>query len=260
MTPKDDFMPATLTPAPPAARAATEAQAIELSVVMPVYNEEDALPDVLGEAVASLGAAGFRCEILVVDDASKDRSLQILQRFERDNPDLVRVLKHEVNRGIVGACQTLYDNARGDYVFIIGSDGQWKTAEALRMMALRDQFDLIVGRRHHKQYDWRRKIVSSAFNLLPRLLFGVPTHDAGSIKLFRRDVLKIPTISEGPFREAERIIRASDAGLRIGVIDVDHFNRQGGVASGAKFQLIKQSVRDLARCWWTMRIRRRRVG
>lgn len=258
MTPKDDFMPATLTPAPPAARAATEAQAIELSVVMPVYNEEDALPDVLGEAVASLRSAGFRCEILVVDDASKDRSLQILQRFERDNPDLVRVLKHEVNRGIVGACQTLYDNARGDYVFIIGSDGQWKTAEALRMMALRDRFDLIVGRRVAKQYDWRRKFVSGAFNALPRLLFGVQTHDAGSIKLFRRDVLDLPAVSKGPFREAERIVRASDAGLRIGSIDVEHFNRNGGVASGARIGLIWESLLDLGRCFWHLRVRRGR--
>jgi glycosyltransferase involved in cell wall biosynthesis len=165
------------------------------------------------------------------------------------------VLHHQTNRGIMGACQTLYDNARGDYIFINGSDGQWRTAECLRMMELRDRYDLIVGRRRRKQYSWRRLAVSTAFNLLPALLFGVRTYDAGSIKLFRKEVLRIPVLSQGPFREAERIIRAHDQKFRVGVVDVDHFNRHGGKAGGARFGLIAQSVRDLARCWWEMRVR-----
>lgn len=243
----------------PSPRDPEEARtAVDLSVVMPVYNEEEALPDVLDEAVAALRSSSLRCEIVVVDDASTDRSLLILEAYRQANPDLVRVLRHPANKGIMGACQTLYENARGSYVFIIGSDGQWKTAEALRMMELRDRFDLIVGRRRRKQYGWKRQIVSGAFNWLPRLLFGVATHDAGSIKLFRRDILALPTISVGPFREAERIIRASDAGLRIGSIDVEHFDRRGGVAGGAKFKLIRQSVVDLLRCWWNLRVRRGR--
>ena len=250
-------MPATLTPVSEPTIAPATAT-VDLSVVMPVYNEESALAGVLDEAIASLQSAGFPCEILLVDDASKDRSLEIMHDYARRHPDLVRVLRHPVNRGIMGACQTLYENARGRYVFIIGSDGQWKTAEALRMMALRDRFDLIVGRRVAKQYDWRRKFVSGAFNALPRLLFGVQTHDAGSIKLFRRDVLDLPTVSKGPFREAERIVRASDAGLRIGFIDVEHFNRNGGVASGARIGLIWESLLDLGRCFWHLRVRRGR--
>jgi len=233
-----------------------ERTAIDLSVVMPVYNEEESLPDVLDEAIASLRSSSLRCEIVVVDDASTDRSSLILEAYCQANPDLLRVHRHAANKGIMGACQTLYENASGDYVFIIGSDGQWKTAEALRMMELRDRYDLIVGKRRRKQYDLRRKFVSGAFNWLPRFLFGVATHDAGSIKLFRRDVLALPTISVGPFREAERIIRANDAGLRVGSIEVEHFDRRGGVAGGAKFQLIRQSVVDLVRCWWSLRVRR----
>lgn len=253
---KDDPMPATLTPASTAKDAPPLAPPVDLSVVMPVYNEEEALPAVLDEAVAALRTADFRCEIVLVDDASRDRSPQILGDYAAAHPGLIRVLTHPQNRGIDGACKTLYENARGAYVFIIGSDGQWKTAEALRMMALRDQFDLIVGRRLAKRYDWRRKLVSGAFNLLPRALFGVNTYDAGSIKLFRRDILTLPTISGGVFREAERIIRARDAGLRVGVIDVEHFSRNGGVAGGAKWRLIRQSVLDLGRCWWDMRLSR----
>ena len=229
---------------------------IELSVVMPVYNEQEALPDVLDEAVAALAFADFRTEILLVDDASTDRTPEILDRYQHSHPDVIRVLRHETNRGITATCQTLYDNARGAFVFINGSDGQWKTAESLRMMGLRDRYDLIVGRRRRKQYDWRRSVVSMAFNLLPAVLFGVRTYDAGSIKLFRREILELPVMSQGPFREAERIIRATDAGFRVGVVDVDHYQRHGGVASGARWSLIRQSVVDLAHCWWELRVRR----
>ena len=137
----------------------------------------------------------FAAEILLVNDASTDRSPAILDAYQAAHPEIVRVLHHQANRGITGACQTLYDNARGDYIFINGSDGQWKTAESLRMMALRDRYDLIVGRRRRKRYDWKRSAISMAFNLLPWILFGVRTYDAGSIKLFRRDILDLPTTS-----------------------------------------------------------------
>lgn len=249
-------MLATMTPpAPVVDPSASAAQAaVELSVVMPVYNEEEALPAVLDEALRSLEGADYRWEILLVNDASKDRSPNILDAYQKAHPDNVRVLHHAQNQGIAAACQTLYANARGNYVFINGSDAQWRTAEVLRMMALRDRFDLIVGRRRRKHYDWRRMVVSTAFNFLPVVLFGVRTYDAGSIKLFRREVLELPLVSQGVFREAERIIRASDAGYRIGVIDVDHFNRQGGVATGARLSVIRRSLRDLAQCWWQLRV------
>jgi glycosyltransferase involved in cell wall biosynthesis len=229
------------------------APVVDLSVVMPVYNEQEALPGVLEEAQEALRDVDFSYEILLVNDASTDHSPDILDTFQRENPSIVRVLHHPANRGITAACETLYDNARGRYVFINGSDGQWRTAECLRMMALRDHYDLIVGRRRRKRYDWRRQAISALFNWSPALLFGVRTYDAGSIKLFRRDVLNIPVISRGPFREAERIIRASDAEFRVGVIDVEHYSRHGGKAGGARLGLLMQSVMDLVHCWWELR-------
>ena len=224
--------------------------ALELSIVMPVYNEERSLPGVLNEAIASLATAPFNWELVLVDDASTDRSFEILQDYQRRHPDVLRVIRHETNRGIMGACETLYSSARGRYVFTNASDGQWKTAECLRFLELRDRYDIIVGRRRAKNYTLWRKVVSGSFNLLPRVLFGVRTHDAGSIKLFRQDVLRIPLISRSPFREAERIIRAKRRGYRVGAIEVEHHNRHGGRATGARWQLILLSISDLFRCWW----------
>jgi glycosyltransferase involved in cell wall biosynthesis len=227
---------------------------VDLSVVMPVYNEEEALANTLEEAVAALSDAAFCYEIVIVDDASTDDSGQILEQWRRRYPEIIRVVRHESNRGIAAACQTLFREARGVYVFLNASDGQWKTAECLRMMEIRDRYDLVIGVRKQKHYTLWRKAVSGAFNLLPRLCFGVPTYDAGSIKLYKAEVLTIPLISRGVFGEAERIIRAERRGYRVGTIEVDHFSRTGGLATGARLSVVAVAVADLLRCWWRITV------
>ena len=222
----------------------------ELSVVMPVHNEEAALADVLTEAMATLARCGLSHELVLVDDASTDGSPAILADFQARYPETVRVLHNSANAGIIATCDRLYASARGKLVFVNSSDGQWKCAEVLPMLAVSDQHDLVVGRRTHKRYGTWRRIVSGMFNVLPRLLFGVDTHDAGSIKLFRREILDIPLVSRSPFREAERIIRASQLGFRVGSVDVEHLDRRGGKASGARWRLIARSLADLSRFWW----------
>jgi glycosyltransferase involved in cell wall biosynthesis len=223
----------------------------ELSVVMPVYNEERALPEVLDEALRVLAGAPFGFEFVLVDDASTDSSPAILRAFQQQHPQFsIRILRHERNRGIAAACETLFTAARGRYVFLNASDGQCRTAECLRMMELRGRYDLVIGKRVEKHYTLCRAAISRAFNLLPWLLFGVPTHDAGSIKLVRRELLQIPLASRGPFREAERIIRARRRGYRIGMVTVDNQPRRNGEARGARWGLVGQAVLDLLRCWW----------
>jgi glycosyltransferase involved in cell wall biosynthesis len=231
---------------------------VELSVVMPVHNEEEALPSVLEEAIEALGEADFSYEIVLLDDASTDRSLEILQAYRQRYPHLLRVLRHETNRGIAEAFRTLYRHARGRYVFCNGSDGQCSTAECLRMMRLRDRYDLIVGKRRRKQYRLVRHVVSAGFNAVPLLFFGVRTYDAGNIKLFRKDVLDIPLLSRSPFAEAERIIRARRRGFQVGAVPVEHHPRQGGKAGGARWHLITKSLIDLGRCFWAIVVRGQR--
>jgi glycosyltransferase involved in cell wall biosynthesis len=229
-----------------------------LSIVMPVYNEEVVLGTVIDEALDAGAATGLSYELVLLDDASTDRSLDILRDFQTRYPAVMRVLRHESNRGIIATCERLYAEARGRYVFLNSSDGQWKSAEVIAMLQMTDRFDLVVGRRRQKRYGLRRRLISGLFNLLPRLLFGVRTYDAGSIKLFRRDVLQIPLRSRSPFREAERIIRAGRLGYRVGVVDVDHHDRRGGRATGARWRLVAQSLWDLGRCWWDLVVVERR--
>ena len=126
--------------------------AIDLSIVMPVHNEEAVLAEVLTEAMDTLARCGLSHELVLVDDASTDTSPAILAEFQARYPETVRVLRNATNAGIIATCDRLYASARGKLVFVNSSDGQWKCAEVLPMLALADQHDLVVGRRTHKRY------------------------------------------------------------------------------------------------------------
>jgi glycosyltransferase involved in cell wall biosynthesis len=230
---------------------------IDLSIVFPAYNEAATIAEVVEEADTSLRHSGYRYELLVLDDGSSDTTWARLTSLAEHFAQL-RLLRHRQNQGITASLNDLFQAARGTWVFPNGSDGQWRTAEVLRMLPLIGQYDVIVGQRQQKHYSLSRATVSWLFNLLPLLLFGVRTYDAGSIKLMPRKLLEeCSLISEGPFREAERLIRAAYRGYRIGVISVACYPRRVGWGSGARWRLVLLSARDLLRCWWDIVVRRR---
>ena len=227
-----------------------------VTICIPAYNEEQTIEEVVREADLILDKAGIPGELHVIDDCSTDRTCQILMRIQKDLPRL-HLHRHEANRGISKTFNHLYQLARRDFVFLCPADGQWKMSVLLDMLPLMDRYDMIIGRRKLKQYCFRRRVISWVFNALPVLLFGTRTYDAGSVKLVRREIYDIPVISSGVSAEAERIVRASRLGYRIGFIDVDHLPRRAGKESGASLTLVIQSLIDLARCWIDIRLLRR---
>jgi glycosyltransferase involved in cell wall biosynthesis len=224
-----------------------------LSALFPAYNEAGNIVPVIEEADSALRNSGYSYEIIVLDDASTDRTWTLLNELTTRIPGL-KLLRHERNRGIRVTLDDLFAAATGERLFHNGSDGQWKTTEVLRMLPLaEDGRTIVIGRRKEKHYGWWRSFVSGMYNVLPGLLFGVRVHDAGSIKLFPRKLLTdVRPQSQSVFREGERLIRAARAGYRIVAIDVDCMPRATGVAGGARFPLVAGAVRDLICCWWRL--------
>ena len=239
---------------------ARDPQSLFLSVVMPTYNEESSVESVIQEHIdimSQLPSAVTDWEIVVLDDGSKDHTPEILDRLASRLPRL-RVIKHSVNLGLFQAFDDVHRSAQGTHVFTTASDGQWPATNLLRMLELMLQTnaDLVVGVRPHRDevYTPWRRFVSHCFQLLPRLLFGVQTHDAGSVKLGRRELFQCELISHSPFVEAERIIRTLREGYRVEFIPVEFLRRSGGKALGARFSYIIASLRDCFRCFWVYRV------
>ena len=96
--------------------------------------------------------------------------------------------------------------------------------------------------------------MSTAYNQLTRLLFGVPTHDAGGQRLMRTELLRtIPRRSTSVYADAEFLIRCQYLGYKIEVVDVDFKPRTAGVARGARPALVVAATRDMLRLWWHRR-------
>jgi glycosyltransferase involved in cell wall biosynthesis len=222
---------------------------IFLSIVMPAYNEAANIELVLEEHVAiarQLPPIVTNWEVVCLDDGSRDGTAEIIENICRRTEKL-RLVRHRANKGIYQSFQDLYGEARGTHIYATASDGQWPAQNLLTMFDALDRgADLVIGERQNRRstYSMWRRFVSCIFNLLPRLLFGVATRDAGSIKLGITDVFRLPLISRSPFVEAERIIAARRRGFRVEFAPVEFLPRTKGQARGADLSNIRASLRD----------------
>ena len=257
-TPTDDRPTSIDLPKTPTSSSTPRSRTYErgVSICIPAFNEQETIETSIITAAQTLQQTGLPGEILVIDDCSTDATWQIMERLAVDVSGL-RVRRHDRNRGIAETFMELYEWARMDLVFLNSADGQWKMEILLDMLPSIQGADLVVARRKQKHYGGGRLLVSWLFNVAPLLMFWTRTHDAGSVKLARREIYDIPIQSRGVFAEAERIIRAHRRGYRIGAVDVEHFERLSGKASGAKPFLVCEAIADLMKCWVSIVLLRR---
>jgi glycosyltransferase involved in cell wall biosynthesis len=223
-----------------------------LSIVMPAYNEQAHIEAVIREhidIVAGLGDSLDDWEIVCLDDGSQDGTAEIVRRLS-EHTKKVRLVVHTENKGIHQSLVDLYLSARGTHIYFTGSDGEWPAENLIKMFpALEAGADLVIGVRQNRSevYSLRRRVISYGFNLLTKLLFGLATRDAGSIKLGVRDVFTCDVISQSPFSEAERIILAHRRGYRVDFVPIQFLHRLHGKGKGATWRNVFGSLWDCLR-------------
>jgi len=227
-----------------------------ITVCVPAYNEEATIERAVLDADLAIKQSSLPGEILVIDDCSTDRTWKILCDIKDRVPNLL-VRRHSTNRGIAPTFAELYQWASKELVFLNSADGQWKMNVLLELLPMTRSYDIIVAQRRNKHYGFSRRVISWLFNLLPVIFFATRTYDAGSVKLVRRAVYDLPLTSSGVFAEAERIIRATRQGFRLGVKEIESYPRQTGKASGAKLSLVIEGMLDLCKCWFDIVVLRR---
>ena len=207
--------------------SATE-EAPEISVFLPVYNEEPNLPPLHAKLDEALKALGRSAEIVYVDDGSTDGSLKILREIaELDSR--VRVVALRRNYGQTAAMAAGIDAARGKVLIPMDADLQNDPADIIRLLDKLDEgYDVVSGwRKNRKDKMVTRKIPSMMANRMISVIGGVPLHDYGcSLKAYRRESLQDVKL----YGEMHRYIHiyASWAGARVTEIPVDHHPRTMG--------------------------------
>jgi glycosyltransferase involved in cell wall biosynthesis len=205
---------------------------MNLSLVIPVYNEAASLPLLYDAIEKALKPLKQKWEVIFVDDGSRDNSLDVLRSLAAKNPNHVRVLVFRRNFGQTAAISAGIDHAQGETIVLMDADLQNDPADIPRLLAKLDEgYDLVSGwRKDRKDNRLTRTIPSNIANGLISTVTGVHLHDFGcTLKAYRREVL-------GGFRlygEMHRFIPvfAHSVGARITEIPVSHHPRQFGKAN-----------------------------
>ncbi len=205
---------------------------MDISVVVPLYNEDESLPELMEWIARVMDANGFTYEVIMVDDGSTDSSWSVIEKLKQKYSSL-RGIKFRRNYGKSAALQVGFTAAKGDVVVTMDADLQDSPDEIpeLYRMVMTDGFDLVSGWKR-KRYDplLTKRIPSKLYNATVRMVSGIKLHDMNcGLKAYRNTVVKSVEV----YGEMHRYIPvlAKQAGFkRIGEKVVQHQERKYGTS------------------------------
>lgn len=217
-----------------------------LSVVLPVYNEADAITATTGQALRVLDVGVRDFEIILVNDGSTDQTGALLAALAASD-FRIRVITHERNQGYGAALVDGFAAATKALTFFMDSDGQFDIRDLARLLSFIDEYDAVIGYRLNRQDTWLRKLNAWGWKLLIHLALGIQARDIDcAFKLLRTSFLhEHPLETRGAMINAELLYKLHRAGCAYYEVGVQHFPRQGGRATGANLRVILRAFREL---------------
>jgi dolichol-phosphate mannosyltransferase len=221
---------------------------VDVSVVVPVYNEGPLVEALILDLERELPAMSSRFEVLVVDDASTDSTPQILERLARSRPWL-DVLRNERNAGHGASVLRGLDAASGAWILQSDSDGQFVVSEVQWLWAVREGADLVLGVRVTRRDPRHRVILTHAVRWTTSLLAGRSLRDVNTpFRLVRRETFgdarrSIPDDTLAP--NLFVTLAASLRGWRVAEVPVTHLPREQGSSTLRSLRLVRFSARGL---------------
>lgn len=201
-----------------------------LSIIIPVYNEELTIGDIIDRAKATVKQMGVVSEIIVVDDRSYDKSLEVARRHSAK----VFTLKQHLGKGY--ALRAGFAKAKGDIIVTIDSDGSHWPEELPEVLApvLTGKVDMVIGSRYmdHKKVAARKLNAFGVhiFNYLIQTLTGVDITDSQSgYRAMKRQVLEGQDLKSGEYEiESEMLVKTAKAGFRVAEVPITFEQRTYG--------------------------------
>ena len=163
----------------------------EISVIIPVFNEEECLPELLQRMDAAMAGIGKPHEIIYVNDGSRDGSLRLLTAASAANPSLI-VIDFNRNYGQHSAVFAGFEAARGEIIVTLDADLQNPPEEVPKLVAkMEEGYDVVGSVRQQRQDTFFRKAASRIINRVTAKVTGVQLHDYGCmLRAYRKDVVK----------------------------------------------------------------------
>ena len=201
--------------------------AVDLSVLIPLYNERESIRELASEITDSLRKLSINYEIIFVDDGSRDDSFEEIKTLASTDSHIVGI-RFRRNYGKSAALSEGFDISRGNIVATMDADLQDDPAELHALIEkLNEGYDVISGWKKNRKDPWTKIIPSKLFNFVTRLMSGVRIHDFNcGLKIYKADVVKTVRV----YGELHRYIPvlAKWAGFRVGEMIVNHRTRKYG--------------------------------
>jgi glycosyltransferase involved in cell wall biosynthesis len=227
---------------------------LAMSVIFPAFNEEDNIRRTVETTVKVLPKVAMRWEVIVVDDGSTDATTLICDDLKARYAE-VKVIRHSQNRGYGAALKSGIMAAQYDLIFFSDSDGQFDLRELQQLICWSEDYDIVAGYRAKRHDPLHRCINALGWNVLVRLVLGIKIRDIDcAFKLFRRAVFdRVQIRSVGAMVNTEILVQATQLGMRVQQVKVNHFPRRYGKQSGANVYVIINAFRELCRLWRQLR-------
>jgi len=210
----------------------------EISVVIPVFNEEDNLVELHARLAATMDPVGRPWEVIYVDDGSKDRSWDLLSRIQAADPH-VRLVRFNRNYGQHMAIFAGFEKVRGSVVVTLDADLQNPPEEVPKLVAKLDEgFDVVSGWRQNRHDSVLRKIPTWMVAKLTSKVVGVQLRDYGCmLRAYRREIVEAMCVSQETSSYIPAL--ANIYAASVAEIPVAHAERSGGESKYSLFKLIK---------------------
>jgi len=230
-----------------------------ISVILPVYNEEDNIEFVVNSVTGYLSEIIDNFEIILVNDGSVDKTSGIIESLSKSNPH-IKSIRHSKNLGYGVTLHSGFKIAQYSLVFFMDSDRQFEISDISKLLAHIDQYDIVIGTRATRQDPLYRILIAKLFNYITCVLFGIKIKDMTcGFKLIKKSVLDSISIkSKGGFINAEILIKAKRKICLIKEVNIRHFPRIRGKQKGAAFKVTLRKIYELLNLlYWDRFLRRK---
>lgn len=225
-----------------------ERKGIDISVVIPVYNEEENLPILIPKLMEVLEGIGKPYEMIFVDDGSTDRSRPFLKQKASQHPQ-IHVLGFKKNCGETAAGAAGLKEARGEIIVTIDADLQNDPKDIPRMLEYLKDYDMVTGWREKREDSWVKRITSKIANAIRNRLSGETIQDSGcTFRAYQRECLKNLKLFKGMHRFMPTLVKME--GFRVIEIPIAHHPREFGVSKYTTWNRMIRAFIDLLAVKW----------
>lgn len=221
---------------------------IEISAVVPVYNEEENLPVLIPHLSQVLGSLGRPYEMIFVDDGSTDGSRKILKEMISQYPQ-IRILGFKSNCGETAAGAAGLKEARGEIIITIDADLQNDPNDIPRMLTYLKEYDMVTGWRQKREDSWVKRITSKIANGVRNWLSGEAIRDSGcTFRAYKRECLQNLKLYKGMHRFMPTLVKME--GFRVIEVPIAHHPRKFGVSKYNTWNRMWRAFVDLLAVRW----------